>query len=381
MSRPKEKISSFTLVELLIVIAILAVLAAAVVLVINPAELLAQSRDSERMSDFQAIKKAVSIYTVDFPSVSLGNAQTVYISLPDANSSCSSYTLPPLPGSWQYHCSTAADLMKVDSNGWIPINFSAMPSGTPLPRLPIDPVNNNVSFYSFIPSGTSYEIGSYLESVRFNLSGGDDHVSTDGGDEPTKYESGSNVTVSPWTFDFKNFLTTTAKNGSLGWYKNAGNGSISLGSDAYADNFIRATGNLWYEWQENIPFNPNATYKIGCRVRQMTDPTVGTKCIYCGWAGVASNKTTYVNKVGSDSSSSQHYHGVNCTSPTVDPNFVDKLGYTRGFAPTGTDSSCSNPATPCQMHQNVRYIRPLFIMNWSGGDGVADMDSFTISKY
>ncbi|MDD4931154.1 MAG: prepilin-type N-terminal cleavage/methylation domain-containing protein, partial [Candidatus Colwellbacteria bacterium] len=44
-------IKSFTLVELLIVIAILAVLAAAVVVVLNPAELLAQARDSQRSTD------------------------------------------------------------------------------------------------------------------------------------------------------------------------------------------------------------------------------------------------------------------------------------------------------------------------------------------
>ena len=41
----------FTLIELLVVIAILAVLATAVVLVLNPAELLKQGRDSTRISD------------------------------------------------------------------------------------------------------------------------------------------------------------------------------------------------------------------------------------------------------------------------------------------------------------------------------------------
>ena len=41
----------FTLIELLIVIAIIAILAVVVVLVLNPAELLRQSRDSQRLSD------------------------------------------------------------------------------------------------------------------------------------------------------------------------------------------------------------------------------------------------------------------------------------------------------------------------------------------
>ncbi len=47
-SRSRE---SFTLIELLVVIAILAVLATAVVLVLNPSQLLAQGRDSTRLSD------------------------------------------------------------------------------------------------------------------------------------------------------------------------------------------------------------------------------------------------------------------------------------------------------------------------------------------
>ncbi|MDE2144982.1 MAG: prepilin-type N-terminal cleavage/methylation domain-containing protein, partial [Patescibacteria group bacterium] len=43
--------SSFTLIELLIVIAIIGILAAVVVLVLNPAQLLSQSRDSRRTQD------------------------------------------------------------------------------------------------------------------------------------------------------------------------------------------------------------------------------------------------------------------------------------------------------------------------------------------
>ena len=70
--RPRSKISSFTLVELLIVIAILAVLAAAVVIVLNPAELLAQARDSQRLSDISTLKNAVDLMIVDDPSASLG---------------------------------------------------------------------------------------------------------------------------------------------------------------------------------------------------------------------------------------------------------------------------------------------------------------------
>ena len=64
----RKSTPSFTLVELLIVIAILAVLAAAVVIVLNPAELLAQARDSQRITDMKTLKDSIDIWVVDNPS-------------------------------------------------------------------------------------------------------------------------------------------------------------------------------------------------------------------------------------------------------------------------------------------------------------------------
>ncbi|HUY69785.1 MAG TPA: prepilin-type N-terminal cleavage/methylation domain-containing protein, partial [Candidatus Tyrphobacter sp.] len=54
--------SSFTLIELLIVVGIIAILAAAVILVLNPAELLAQSRDGTRVEDLQALETGLGMY-------------------------------------------------------------------------------------------------------------------------------------------------------------------------------------------------------------------------------------------------------------------------------------------------------------------------------
>ncbi|MDE2144889.1 MAG: type II secretion system protein, partial [Patescibacteria group bacterium] len=59
--RPKEgsSRSSFTLIELLIVIAIIGILASALVLVLNPAQLLSQSRDSRRTQDLSNLNNAI----------------------------------------------------------------------------------------------------------------------------------------------------------------------------------------------------------------------------------------------------------------------------------------------------------------------------------
>ncbi|MFA6495055.1 MAG: type II secretion system protein, partial [Candidatus Paceibacterota bacterium] len=54
---------SFTLIELLIVIGILAVLVAAIVITLNPAQLLAQARDSKRQQDLSALTQALNTIT------------------------------------------------------------------------------------------------------------------------------------------------------------------------------------------------------------------------------------------------------------------------------------------------------------------------------
>jgi prepilin-type N-terminal cleavage/methylation domain-containing protein len=50
---------SFTLVELMIVIAILAILSAIVIFALNPAEMFRKNRDSRRMADLQTLNKAI----------------------------------------------------------------------------------------------------------------------------------------------------------------------------------------------------------------------------------------------------------------------------------------------------------------------------------
>ena len=73
--------NGFTLIELLIVIAILAILAVVVVLVLNPAELLRQSRDANRLSDLATMNSALGIFSVDTTGgVGFGNSSTTYIS-------------------------------------------------------------------------------------------------------------------------------------------------------------------------------------------------------------------------------------------------------------------------------------------------------------
>jgi len=196
MSDPRS-IKSFTLVELLIVIAILAVLAATVVLVLNPAELLAQARDTQRMADLDTARDAVDFFIIDNPSASLGTSQRVYISIPDTSATCANITgLPTLPVGWQYVCVTAANLRNVNGTGWIPLDLSAIKGGSPMPYLPVDPSNDATigRYYTYTPGG-SYEFTALLEA-RKNFAS-----IKDGGDFPEMYELGSDLSLLPVSRD------------------------------------------------------------------------------------------------------------------------------------------------------------------------------------
>src|SRR3989338_10096227 len=82
MKNMKGNTTGFTLIELLVVIAIVAVLSVVVVLALNPAELLRQARDSNRISDLATLKSALSFYSTDVSGnalYSLGNGANCYI--------------------------------------------------------------------------------------------------------------------------------------------------------------------------------------------------------------------------------------------------------------------------------------------------------------
>ncbi len=164
---------AFTLIELLVVIAIIAILAVVVVLVLNPAQLLAQSRDANRVSDMATLNSALSLYVTDqtgAASFSLGTTTETYASIPDPNSSstCGSLGMPSLgTGSWT--CSTPSAYRTIASSGWIPVDFKTMNAGSPLGSLPVDPVNSSSSdlFYAYNTNGTQFQVTAILESSKY----------------------------------------------------------------------------------------------------------------------------------------------------------------------------------------------------------------------
>jgi prepilin-type N-terminal cleavage/methylation domain-containing protein len=190
---------SFTLIELLIVIGILAVLVAAVVVTLNPAQLLAQARDSKRQQDLSALNHALNTITTLDQSLFMGTSSIVYTSLPDSTTTCANWNLPSLPSGWQYHCSPTTTLQNTDGNGWIPVNFKTT-GVVSLSSLPIDPQNTSSTglYYTYV-SGGSFELTAAFESSKFKLGGDKDIVSTDGGNNYERYELGSDLSLNPFS--------------------------------------------------------------------------------------------------------------------------------------------------------------------------------------
>jgi prepilin-type N-terminal cleavage/methylation domain-containing protein len=187
---------SFTLVELMIVIAILAILSAIVIFTLNPTEIFKKNRDSIRLTDIQTLYKAITFMeSWNTSGINIGNTNTIYISLPDSSSTCSSYSLPTLPTGYIYSCKTTENLKNVDSTGWIPIDFTISNNNNYISSLPTDPLNTINYYYSYNPGG-SFEINSFLESTEYILR----YASTDGGDSSNAYEKGTSLISIPLTF-------------------------------------------------------------------------------------------------------------------------------------------------------------------------------------
>jgi len=160
----------FTLIELLIVIGILAILATVVVLVLNPAELLRQARDSQRLSDLGSVKSAIGLYltTVTTPTFDAGPTCTA--------TGCSS-NCPFISGT----CTETSSTL-VNSTGWVKIDLTQTTGGSPLSALPLDPTNAGSYFYAYKGNDTdkTFELDCRLESIKYR-----DMMKSDGGDKNT----------------------------------------------------------------------------------------------------------------------------------------------------------------------------------------------------
>lgn len=155
----------FILIGLIAAIPVIAILAAIVVLIINPLELTRRSRDAVRLSDFLDIQQTILTLQTNDPKTSLCGAKTI-----------------PCMGQSNINDPQANN---IDGTGWVRINLGKI-SRTGVTFLPLDPVNDATNFYKYCSDGKDWEIVTIFESEQQK-----GKMTTDGGIDPNLYEVGS----------------------------------------------------------------------------------------------------------------------------------------------------------------------------------------------
>jgi prepilin-type N-terminal cleavage/methylation domain-containing protein len=183
-----NKQKGFTLIELLVVIAIVAVLAVVVILTLNPAELIRQARDSNRISDMATLKSAIALYLAD-------NSTTTW---PSGTNCYTTFTTSACTFGYTAGTVVPSASVKVDGTGWLPINFNVISSGAPIGSLPTDPLNNANYLYAFQATSTNNSfklVASGMESSKYGVGGTSNVPGNDGGTKPSVYEVGTLLTL------------------------------------------------------------------------------------------------------------------------------------------------------------------------------------------
>jgi len=234
----------FTLVELLAVVTILATIATATVIIMNPVEMIRQAEDAVKLNDLNSIHQVLNLFRSNRPGGSLGVPNTVYVSIPSASTDCAGLGLPSLPAGWNYRCVTAANLRRIDGNGWIPVNFTAITGRIPLTTLPIDPINTvaSGSYYIYVTNGTSWALATMIGSRRHAP-----FAVRDGGTDFGRFEVGTNLSlwttasglVGYWNFDGAGSI---AHNQTAGLEDTSGRANHGTASNANATGMAFALG-------------------------------------------------------------------------------------------------------------------------------------------
>lgn len=216
-----SKKEGFTLLELLIVIGILAILGAVVIFVLNPAETLRETRDSQRISDLATIKTALGLYLTATSTPYLGATgdNTACEATPGATYAAGDRVFYSTPLNTASITDTTIDgssngiatqtpsgsLRNVGGEGWIPVHLISLASGAPLDAWPIDPTNSITTLSTVSATDLVYRFGCAVTPITFeidarleaakNISGSSEKLTTDGGNNSSRYEAGTDLRI------------------------------------------------------------------------------------------------------------------------------------------------------------------------------------------
>ena len=173
----------FTLIELLVVIVIIGIIAGAVLVAINPAQLTAKARDSKRMNDISTVRDGINLALADQEIALYDTAGPMVQDAIAANVNVAKTSCTGSP------CLTI---------GWVKVEVPTGKIGISkyLPALPLDPTSAIVGpfnyKYVYESNGTVFEVKTLFETDDYKPK-----YAVDGGNEADYYEIGTGIVALP----------------------------------------------------------------------------------------------------------------------------------------------------------------------------------------
>jgi prepilin-type N-terminal cleavage/methylation domain-containing protein len=121
-SSHSEKQKGFTLIEILLVIALIAILATVTIIALNPARQMSQGKNATRLSNVNAILNAVGQYSIE-------NKGNVPETIPVSSDGCSGVNADFAICKTGEVCSTGVDLGVLTQDGKFMVSIPVDPSG------------------------------------------------------------------------------------------------------------------------------------------------------------------------------------------------------------------------------------------------------------
>ena len=222
------------MLELLIVIAIIAVLSVVLIVALNPAETLKKTRDSQRISDLSSLKTAIGIYTTSKITPYLDGEdgvnpatindrchggvaldEKIFVSYPVTGGGAILDVNPTDAAGGFAQPANVTAAAAVNGTGWVPVDVASIAGGSPISNMPIDPTNdatagtstlavidNSALMYRYACSkdNLTFELDTKLESAAYTVD--DAKATKDGGDNTNLFETGTDLSILGATNDF-----------------------------------------------------------------------------------------------------------------------------------------------------------------------------------
>lgn len=124
---------------------------------------------------------------------------------------------------------------------------------------------------------------------------------------------------------------------------------------------VRMVGTDWFYSVNPIPVDTSKTYEMTFKVKQEVNPTSGGSKVYAGVATLDENYNPITGGAGT-----HRYFCISGATITVADGWMTYTGTITGTGDNGTE-----------FREGTKYVRPMFIVNYSDGDGTVVVDEIT----